>query len=236
MSASILAAFIDYENVPCRDPEGLGRLLSRLRDHGQLRVVRAYADWSRQPRAAEVAALGIELVMAAATPTGKNAADIRLVMDALELALTTPEIGTFVIASGDSDVAPLLHRLRGLGRRVVVVARRTSMSAGLQAIADDTLFCDQLETESSPIGPLEAAFAAVDRILGQTGRPQDPPSLVRVLKAELPGFDYKALGFSKFLAFMEAAERAGVCRLQPQAGAGFLATQGRTPPRSAGMR
>lgn len=217
--STFLAVLIDHENVPCSDAAALGRLIDGLRARGSIRVLRAYADWSREAaRSTEVARLGVELVMAPPGPSGKNSADIQLIMDALELAIRKPELDTFVIASGDADMAPLLQRLRSLGRRVILGARKTSVSSRLIALCDEFIDCGTPPPRPVPPVPAKSlrAFEALRAVVDAAVSIDDvwgPKLLVR-LQERLPQFDYKALGHSQFGKFAEAAAAAGYCRVQ----------------------
>ena len=132
---SSLAVFVDFENLALgfQDREGrfdIQRVLRRLVEKGKIIVKRAYADWSRYSdykRALHEA--GLELIeIPRRAMTGKNSADIRLVVDAMDMSYGKEHIDTFVIVSGDSDFSPLVAKLKENGKRVLGLAMRKSSS------------------------------------------------------------------------------------------------------------
>ncbi|MBM4380618.1 MAG: NYN domain-containing protein [Deltaproteobacteria bacterium] len=142
-----LALFIDFENLVTNtgiSPSAfdLQPSLDRLLERGKVIFRRAYADWSRFREAkAGLHALGVELVdVPPSTSAGKNAADMRLVIDALELNYARQHIDTFVIASGDSDFVPLANKLRENDRRVIGIAVKDSTSPYFVRACDEFLY------------------------------------------------------------------------------------------------
>jgi uncharacterized LabA/DUF88 family protein len=148
-----LALFIDHENVAIGardigyhfDP---APLLDALAERGRLITRRAYADWNlfRDDRRGMVDA-NVELIEIPqrSDSVRKNAADIQMAVDAMELALTREFVSTFVIVSGDSDFTPLVSKLRELNKRVIGVGMKGSTSAMLPPACDEFLFYDRLE-------------------------------------------------------------------------------------------
>jgi uncharacterized protein (TIGR00288 family) len=148
-----LAVFIDHENVAIGarsvglrfDPKPL---TDALAERGRLIVRRAYADWNlfREDRRGMVDA-NVELIEIPqrSDSVRKNAADIQMAVDAMELALTRDFVSTFVIVSGDSDFTPLVGKLRELNKRVIGVGVKGSTSAMLPGACDEFLFYDRIE-------------------------------------------------------------------------------------------
>jgi uncharacterized protein (TIGR00288 family) len=148
-----LALFVDHENVAIGardigyrfDP---APLMEALAERGRLIVRRAYADWNlfREDRRAMVDA-NVELIEIPqrSDSVRKNAADIQMAVDAMELAFTRDFVSTFVIVSGDSDFTPLVGKLRELNKRVIGVGLKGSTSAMLPPACDEFLFYDRLE-------------------------------------------------------------------------------------------
>lgn len=131
------AILIDYENFPC-PPEGLTRLLADFSRRGTMVVKRAYADWVRFPVARQLLlANQVEMIELPCASKGKNSADIRLVVDAMELLFTKPHISAFVIVSGDADFLPLLSRLRENNKQTIVVARTRNLHAYMRTHCDE---------------------------------------------------------------------------------------------------
>jgi uncharacterized LabA/DUF88 family protein len=146
-NAHRLALFIDFENLVTNtgiSPSAfdLQPSLDRLLERGKVIFRRAYADWSRFREAkAGLHALGVELVdVPPSTSAGKNAADMRLVIDALELNYARQHIDTFVIASGDSDFVPLANKLRENDRTVIGIAIKDSTSPYFVRACDEFLY------------------------------------------------------------------------------------------------
>jgi uncharacterized LabA/DUF88 family protein len=158
-----MALFIDHENVAigARDV-GLrfdpGPLLDALAERGRLITRRAYADWNlfREDRRAMVDAT-VELIEIPqrGDTVRKNAADIQMAVDAMELALTRDFVSTFVICSGDSDFTPLVSKLRQLNKRVIGVGIKGSTSAMLPPACDEFLFYDRLDAVPRRDGALD---------------------------------------------------------------------------------
>ncbi|WP_434740252.1 NYN domain-containing protein [Micromonospora sp. SH-82] len=155
-----IALFLDYENLAlgARDHHG-GRpfdfrpIADALAERGRVVVRRAYADWSyfdedrRMLTRSHVELLEIPQRMGASR---KNAADIKMAVDAVELAFERDYISTFVICTGDSDFTPLVHKLRELNKRVIGVGVEKSTSALLPPACDEFLYYDRLEGVDIP--------------------------------------------------------------------------------------
>src|SRR5947209_19091565 len=128
------ALLIDFDNVTMGIRSDLGKelrsLLSSEIIKGKVAVQRAYADWRRYPQyIVPLSESSIDLIFAPAYGSNKkNATDIRLAIDALELVFTRPEIGTFILLSGDSDFSSLVLKLKEYGKYVIGVGIRESSS------------------------------------------------------------------------------------------------------------
>jgi hypothetical protein len=136
-----LALLIDFENVGADPRVDIAELVAAADARGRTLIKRAYADWARfEDRKKRLAEHGVDLIeLPAHGKPRKNAADIRLVVDAMEIALSLSHIGGFVIASGDSDFIPMFAKLRELGKRVVVASVQDAMSALLEVHCDELL-------------------------------------------------------------------------------------------------
>jgi uncharacterized protein (TIGR00288 family) len=149
-----IALFLDYENlaIGARDALGgsfdLGPVADALAERGRVVVRRAYADWSyfeedrRMLTRHQVELIEIPQRMGMVR---KNAADIKMAVDAVELSFERDYITTFVLCTGDSDFTPLVHKLRELNRRVIGIGVEASTSALLPAACDEFLFYERLE-------------------------------------------------------------------------------------------
>ncbi|GAB7046191.1 PIN domain-containing protein [Catenuloplanes indicus] len=155
-----IALFLDYENLAIGAREHLGGLpfalkpvADALAERGRVVVRKAYADWSyfdddrRMLTRSHVELIDIPQRMGASR---KNAADIKMVVDALELAFERPYISTFVLCTGDSDFTPLVHKLRELNKRVIGVGVQRSTSGLLPPACDEFLYYDRLEGVEVP--------------------------------------------------------------------------------------
>ena len=155
-----LAVFLDYENLAlgARDHLGgmsfnFGPIADALAVRGRVVVRRAYADWSyfdedrRSLTRHQVELIEMPQRMGASR---KNAADIKMVVDAIEMAFERDYISTFVMCTGDSDFSPLVHKLRELNKRVIGVGVELSTSRLLPSACDEFLFYDRLEGVEVP--------------------------------------------------------------------------------------
>lgn len=155
-----IALFLDYENLALGARDHLGGLpfdfrpvADALAERGRVVVRRAYADWSyfdedrRMLTRSHVELIEIPQRMGASR---KNAADIKLAVDALEMAFERDYISTFVVCTGDSDFTPLVHKLRELNKRVVGVGIEGSTSRLLPPACDEFLYYDRLQGVDVP--------------------------------------------------------------------------------------
>jgi hypothetical protein len=149
-----IALFLDYENLAIGARDGLGvspfdfgPVADALAERGRVVVRRAYADWSAFGEDRRLLARAqVELIEIPQRIGGsrKNAADIKLAVDAIELAYERDFVTTFAIGTGDSDFTPLVHKLRELDRRVIGIGVQSSTSALLPPACDEFLFYDRL--------------------------------------------------------------------------------------------
>ena len=152
-----LALFCDFENIALgvRDARfaqfDINRVLERLLLKGSIVVKKAYCDWERYKEfKAGMHQAGFELIeIPHVKQSGKNSADIRMVVDALDLCYTKPHVDTFVIISGDSDFSPLVSKLRENNKGVIGVGVKNSTSNLLIANCDEFIYYDDLVREQS---------------------------------------------------------------------------------------
>ncbi|MHA7134404.1 NYN domain-containing protein [Oerskovia turbata] len=158
-----LAVFLDYDNLALGAREHLGGMTfdfkpiaDALAARGRVVVRRAYADWSyfdedrRALTRHQVELIEMPQRMGASR---KNAADIKMVVDAIEMAFEREYISTFVMCTGDSDFSPLVHKLRELNKRVIGIGVENSTSQLLPPACDEFLFYDRLEGVEVPDEP-----------------------------------------------------------------------------------
>jgi uncharacterized protein (TIGR00288 family) len=150
-----LALFCDFENIALgvRDARyekfDITRVLERLLLKGSIVVKKAYCDWERYKEfKSAMHHAGFELIeIPHVKLSGKNSADIRMVVDALDLCYTKPHVDTFVIISGDSDFSPLVSKLRENNKGVIGCGVKNSTSDLLIANCDEFIFYDDLVRE-----------------------------------------------------------------------------------------
>src|SRR3954463_16260324 len=142
-----IALFIDFENLVTRtglsaETFDVQPLLDELLEKGKVVYRRAYCDWGRFPAAKKnLHEKGVELIdVPPSTRSGKNGADIRLVIDALELAYLRGHVDCFAIASGDSDFCPLAYKLRENNRQVIGLAVREATSPLFVKACDEFIY------------------------------------------------------------------------------------------------
>src|SRR5881392_2712081 len=148
---SSLAVFIDFENLALgfqgrRDRFEIVRVLERLVEKGKIVAKKAYADWSRFGQYTgplhEAAIEPVEIPKR--SQTGKNSADIRLCVDAMDLAFSKEHIDTFVVVSGDSDFSPLVSKLKENGKHVIGLGMQQSTSELLRDNCDEFIYYEDL--------------------------------------------------------------------------------------------
>jgi len=154
----IMALFCDFENIALGVRESdaaqfdIEKVLERLLLKGNIVVKKAYCDWERYKSfRADMHEASFELIeIPHVRMSGKNSADIRMVVDALDLCYTKEHVDTFVIISGDSDFSPLVSKLRENNKMVIGVGVKNSTSDLLIANCDEFIFYDDLVRQSQP--------------------------------------------------------------------------------------
>src|SRR5690242_15397800 len=218
------ALLIDFDNVTMGIRSDLGKelrsLLSSEIIKGKVAVQRAYADWRRYPQyIVPLSEASIDLIFAPAYGASKkNATDIRLAIDALELVFTRPEIGTFILLSGDSDFSSLVIKLKEYGKYVIGVGIRESSSDLLVMNCDEYYSYNALaglvkasdeEATVRKYDPWELVSEAVAR-MKRNGDVMRSDRLKQVMQEIDATFDEKNLGMSKFSRFVQEAAQRGL--------------------------
>ncbi len=207
-----LAVYLDFENVAigARDLGAtftMAPLLDALAERGRIILRRAYADWNlfNEHRRGLVDA-NVELIEIPqrSDSVRKNAADIKMAVDAMELALGRDFISTFVIVSGDSDFTPLVSKLRELDRRVIGVGLKGSTSKMLPPACDEFIFYDRLEAVQTLIQankrgksagkPKKKSDSSGSHKKTTAGRRDDLTELIRLTTRTLSGLQRSATG------------------------------------------
>ncbi len=217
------ALLIDFDNVTMGIRSDLGKELRNLLSSeiikGKVAVQRAYADWRRYPQyIVPLSESSIDLIFAPAYGSSKkNATDIRLAIDALELVFTRPEIGTFILLSGDSDFSSLVIKLKEYGKYVIGVGIRESSSDLLVQNCDEYYSYNALaglikssdDEPSRKWDPWELVTEAIAR-MKQNHDVMRSDRLKQVMQEIDPSFDEKNLGISKFSKFTQEATAKGL--------------------------
>ncbi len=259
--AHSLAVFIDFENLaigaeqtarggrrgsrtkaaPSKTPLDMRIVLERLVEKGKIVAKRAYADWARfADYVTPLHELGIELTeIPERAMTGKNSADIRLAVEAMELSYAKEHIDTFVIVSGDSDFTPLVSKLKENGKAVIGLGMRDSTSELLAANCDEFIYYEDLGAPSGApaIGDrvpkakrpgfklLLETIEALQRENVETIH----SSLVKdTIKRKQPSFTESAFGYRSFNRFLEDAQSIGLITLRKDPRSGTYVVEGFT--------
>jgi uncharacterized protein (TIGR00288 family) len=226
-----IALFIDFENIAIGVTEAkykkfeINLLLERLLEKGKIVVKRAYCDWDKFPDyKRELHEAAIEMMeIPARSYSGKNSADIRMAVDAMETLIVHPEISVFILVSGDGDYSPLVQRLREFGKWVVGVGTEANASRKLVSVCSEYKYWGTLVAEVEPAARPTAAFDIADaerllvRALEESGvETMTAGGLKSKMLALDPAFDehnYGARSFRAFLAMLpkrvEIAEVGG---------------------------
>jgi len=216
------ALLIDFDNVTMGIRSDLaGELRSLLSSDiikGKVAVQRAYADWRRYPQyIVPLAESSIDMIMAPAYGSSKkNATDIRLAVDAIELVFTRPEIGTYILLSGDSDFASMVTKLKEYGKYVIGVGIRESSSDLLVMNCDEYYSYNALaglvkssDEDVQKWDPWELVVEAIGR-MKKNGDVMRSDRLKQVMQDIDAAFDEKNYGYSKFSKFVSDASEKGL--------------------------
>jgi ribosomal protein L12E/L44/L45/RPP1/RPP2 len=192
-----IALLLDYENLAIGAREGLGvtpfdftPVADALAVRGRVVARRAYADWSSFDEDRRLLARAqVELIDIPQRLGGsrKNAADIKMAVDAIEIAYERSWVTTFAIGTGDSDFTPLVHKLRELDKRVIGIGVASSTSRLLPPACDEFLYYDRLvdTTPPAPAAPEPAAAPAVGK--EEPAEPEDEEAVERLVTRTLSG-------------------------------------------------
>ena len=222
------ALLIDFDNVTLGIRSDLAKELRTLLNSdiikGKVAVQRAYADWRRYPQyIVSLSESSIDLIFAPAFGTNKkNATDIRLAVDAIELVFTRPEIGTFMLLSGDSDFSSLVLKLKEYGKYVIGVGIRESASDILIQNCDEYYSYSDLaglSKEADVPGPPRDPWELVVEAVEQMARNHDvmrADRLKQVMQQIDPEFDESNAGYNRFSKFVTEAGTRGLIRVIKQ--------------------
>jgi len=251
-SEATMAVFLDLENIAlgARDAKypsfDIEKVLARLLLKGHIVVKKAYCDFDRYKdfkRGLHEAAFEL-IEIPHVRQSGKNSADIRMVVDALDLCYTKGHVDSFVIISGDSDFSPLVSKLRENAKTVIGVGVKNSTSDLFINNCDEFIYYDDLVRKEpskarrrapaarAPAAPAEAAAGEnkgpdlhdaleliVDTLdaLGEERGGSEPiwgSMIKQAIKRRHPGFNERAYGFKSFNDLLADAEKRGLLALQ----------------------
>jgi len=208
-----LAVFFDYDNQPL-DPAAI---LEFLKEIGRVVLKRAYGDWG-QHRAVRgiMAELGIELIDRPRFGLpDRQGNDILVAVDTLEVALTRPNIDTIVLVTGDSDFIPLITRLKGYGKYILVIGSDRNTAPRLRQACDRFISyeaiakAEELVTEDIRDRAI-TLFRRAARICQERGEPLTLQRCQQIMVQIDPSFTPAAMGFAEFAGFYQWVQRAAV--------------------------
>jgi len=240
-----MALFCDFENVALGVQDAkyekfdINRVLERLLLKGSIVVKKAYCDWQRYKEfKAGMHGASFELIeIPHVRQSGKNSADIRMVVDALDLCYTKGHVDTFVIISGDSDFSPLVSKLRENAKVVIGVGVKNSTSDLLIANCDEFIYYDDLvreeeskrraakkrkETGAAPAGgekqqeAFDLIIETLQALIAERGEGERiwGSMIKQALKRRNPGFNESYYGFKAFSDLLEEAEKRKLVTLE----------------------
>lgn len=243
-----IAVFCDFENLAIGvreakyDKFNMNKVLDRLKVEGSIVVKKAYCDWERykgfKNTMHEAAFEMIDIPHV--SQSGKNSADIRMVVDALDLCYMKSHVDTFAIVSGDSDFSPLVSKLRENNKVVIGVGVKQSTSNLFIGNCDEFIFYDDLVREEEkakaraakaraeakppaaekkaggdPEKALQLVVDTVEAMLARSGSDAVWAGPVKqAIRRLQPQFDERFYGFSTFSALLEAAASRGLMKLE----------------------
>ena len=246
--ARSLAVFCDFENIALGVREAkyaqfdMDKVLERLLLKGSIVVKKAYCDWERYKEfKPAMHAASFEMIeIPHLRQSGKNSADIRMVVDALDLCYTKEHVDTFVIVSGDSDFSPLVSKLRENAKTVIGVGVKNSSSDLLINNCDEFIYYDDLvrqdeqkrraakkRKEAAPTGEekssdkkqeaFDVVLETLNALIAERGAEEKIwGSMVKqALKRRKPGFNESYYGFRAFSDLLEEMQQKALIKLDP---------------------
>lgn len=251
-SQSSIAVLIDYENLalgtgrrrrnghqePGPAPD-VKRIFERLVDKGRIVSKRAYCDWQRfEAAVTPLHELGIELIeIPDRAYTGKNSADIRLAVDAVEICLTKEHIDTFAILSGDSDFSPLVSKLKEFGKMVVGVGMKEATSTLLVENCDEFIFYEdivsvggfpnyQSRVPREKHSCYQLLIETVDALQRESEGAVLASRIKDTMKRKRPQFSERTYGYRSFTRLLQEAADLGFIEIHTDPKSGTLAVDG----------
>lgn len=242
-----LAVFLDFENLAMGFERGkaqktfdVHKVLERLVEKGKILAKIGYADWSRfTDYKAQLHEAAFELIdIPRRNRTGKNSADIRLCVDAMDLSYAKEHIDTFVIVSGDSDFSPLVSKLKENGKYVIGLAMEGSASSLLVDNCDEFIFYEELDQVATRPPQLTQQLSKEKRTVFQLliesvialmreNRGVIYSSMVKdTMKRKRPSFNEARYGYRAFSDLLEDAAEHKLLVLRQDARSGTYVVEG----------
>ena len=242
------ALLIDFDNVTMGMRSDLAKELKHLLESdiikGKVTVQRAYADWRRYPQyIVPLSEASIDLIFAPAYGSSKkNATDIRMAIDGMELVFIRPEIGTYILLTGDSDFSSLVLKLKEYGKYVIGIGIQESSSDILVQNCDEyysytalTGLSKTSDLESGLPDAWQCVEEAVSRMVSR-GDVMRSDRLKQVIMELSPGFNERDLGFKKFSKFLVEASNKGLLEIERASNGQYLIAPPSRGGRAAGSR
>jgi uncharacterized protein (TIGR00288 family) len=233
----LIAVFVDFENLALGVREmkagkfQIQLILKRLLEKGRIVFKRAYCDWRNyQDAVKEFHAQGIEMIdIPQSRVSGKNSADIRMVVDAIDLCYAKQHIDAFALISGDSDFSPLVSKLKENNKRVIGCGVRSSTSDLLIANCDEFIYYDDLIRTAKKVETVpkkkrskeeKTEQEGIDRVMEvliSVEQDYDPlwgSTLKQAIRRVHPGFNEGYYGYGSFSDLLEDLKAKGLIALE----------------------
>jgi uncharacterized protein (TIGR00288 family) len=240
------AVFVDFENLARgvqQDKKGqfeIELVLKRLLERGRIVFKRAYCDWTRFKNfMPEFHSHGFEMIdIPGSKASGKNSADIRMVVDAIDLCYSKTHIDTFALLTGDSDFSPLVSKLKENNKRVLGCGVRSSTSDLLANNCDEFIFYDDLirasrrsrektkervKVQEGESPKLQEAFDRIMSTVESLEADYDPvwgSQVKQTVRRVYPGFNESYYGYRSFSDLLEDAAKQGLITLDREGPSG----------------
>ena len=243
-----LAVFIDFENLALgfknrkkNEQFEISTILARLVEKGKVIVKKAYADWASYAKfKEELHASAIELIeIPKRRMTGKNSADIRLCVDAMDMSYAKDHIDTFVIVSGDSDFSPLVSKLKENGKQVIGIGMRDSTSNLLSDNCDEFIFYEDLEQASQMTPPqitgdipeekreaFKLLFDSITALRRENKEILWSSMIKQTMQRKRPSFNESTIGYRSFSEMLQDCAKRNYLQVSKDSKSGTLIVDG----------
>src|SRR5881398_596110 len=224
MNESKIALFIDFENIAIGVTDAkykkfeVGLLLERLLEKGKIVVKRAYCDWDKFPDAKrELHEAAIELIeIPGRSYSGKNSADIRMAVDAMDMSYSKEHIDVFVVASGDSDFSPLVSKLKENDKFVIGVGVKNSSSDLLIDNCDEFIFYEDLVrgVQKAPAVAFKLLIDSIKALMRENKEILWGSMVKQTMQRKKPTFNEEYYGYNTFSDLLEDAQNNNIIKIK----------------------